>query len=236
QLTLDAETREIAGYEGRLVPVDADRLASDPTIEKKNAAYRASYPHITEVVGRTEARLNRRYFDESDLGNLMADIMVEMTGADIGLMHPGGIRKDLPKGDVEVVDILDTNPFVDPSTVVEMTGVQLKAALEQSFTQLRGLMQVSSRLRVVYDTSRPERQRLVSLHFDGNPVADDDVFRAAVAGIIARGGDHYDVFLETKLLEEHPPLGEITIDYFRKYGTVPTPESGRQTDLAASAR
>ena len=231
QLTLDRDSRQIKSYAGRLVPVDADRLAADPEIERKNAAYRAAFPELTEVVGRTEERLNRRYFDEADLGNLLADIAVEMTGADIGLIHPGTIRKDIPQGDVEVVDVLDTNPFVDPIVVCEVSGAQLKEIMEQSFTLLRGLMQVSQ-LDVVFDTSRPERERLVSLRHDGKAVQNDDVFTVAVPAIIAGGGDHYDEFLETRVLRESSPLGELTIDYFRKHGVVRTPAAGRQRDLA----
>jgi 5'-nucleotidase/UDP-sugar diphosphatase len=233
QLTLDARTRDIKSYDGRLIPVDSDQLEPDPVIEQKNAAYRAAHPDITEVVGRTEARLNRRYFDEADLGNLLADIAVEMTGADIGLIHPGTIRKDIPGGDVEIADILDTNPFVDPIVVNEVTGAQLKAIMEQSFTLLRGLMQVSG-LEVVYDTSKPERERLVSLHHNGSEVRDDETYTVAVPAIIAGGGDHYDEFLETRLLRESRPLGELTIEYFRKHEVVPVPPAGRQRDVAAS--
>lgn len=234
QLTLDGDTRAIKSYTGKLIPVDTDNLVADPLIERKNRSYRAQYPDITEVVGQTAARLNRRYFDESDIGNLHADIMVDMTGAQIGLMHPGGIRKDFPQGDIEVVDILDTNPFVDPTMVIEVSGAQLKAAMEQSFTHLRGLMQVSN-LDVVYDTSKPERQRLVSLKYDGNEVQDDDSFNVVVAGIIARGGDHYEMFRGSKVISEHPPLGDLTIAYFRKTGLVETPDSGRQKDLATAS-
>jgi 2',3'-cyclic-nucleotide 2'-phosphodiesterase (5'-nucleotidase family) len=233
QLTLDATTRKITSYDGKLLPVNSDVLGPDPRIEKKNNAYRAVYPEITEVVGRTEARLNRQYFDESDLGNLLADVTVDATGADIGLMHPGGIRKDFPKGDIEVGDILDTNPFVDPVMVMEVTGAQLRQILEQSFTLLRGLMQVSG-ITVVYDTSKPERERLVSMQRNGKPIGDDDVFEVAVSGIIAKGGDHFETFKETKFLREYDPLGDLTIEYFRKYGTVPTPASGRQIDIAKS--
>ncbi len=231
QLTLDATTRAIKAYDGKLLPVDSDKLPPDPVIEGKMAAYRAAFPEITEVVGRTEARLNRRYFDESDLGNLLADICVDMTGADIGMMHPGGIRKDFPKGDIEIADVLDTNPFVDPMVVVRATGAQLRVALEQSFTQLRGLMQLSN-LEVIYDTSKPERQRLVSAKHEGREIGDDEIFDVCMSGIISRGGDHYDVFTETKLLREYAPLGDMTIEYFRKHGTVPTPAAGRQRDLA----
>ncbi|MFT5500664.1 MAG: 5'-nucleotidase/UDP-sugar diphosphatase [Woeseiaceae bacterium] len=231
QLILDAETREIKAYDGKLVPVNADTLAPDPLIEEKNAAYRAAFPEITEIVGRTEARLNRRYFDESDLGNLLADVTVDMTGADIGLMHPGGIRKDFPQGNIEIGDILDTNPFVDPVMVMKVNGAQLREVMEQSFTHLRGLMQVAG-LQVVYDMSKPERERLVSLQHGGKEIADDDTFEVAVSGIIAKGGDHFDTFTETEFLREYEPLGNLTIEYFRKYGTVPTPTAGRQSDLA----
>jgi 2',3'-cyclic-nucleotide 2'-phosphodiesterase (5'-nucleotidase family) len=234
KLTLDGRTREIKTYDGKLIPVDSNSLEPDPVIAAKNAAYRAEHPEITEVVGRTEARLNRRYFDESDLGNLLADIAVEMTGADIGLIHPGTIRKDIPKGDVEIVDILDTNPFIDPIVVMEVTGAELKAIMEQSFTLLRGLMQVS-KLDVVYDTSKPERERLVSLRYNGVEVTDDAVLEVAVPQIIARGGDHFDEFLVTKQLRVSRPLGELMTEYFRRHKVIPMPAAGRQRDIGGSA-
>lgn len=233
QLTLDGDTKKIKTYDGKLIPVNADVLEPDPVIESKNATYRAAHPEITEVVGQTKKRFNRRYFDEADLGNLLADIALEMTGADIGLIHPGTIRKDIPQGEVEIADILDTNPFVDPIVVVEVTGTQLKQIMEQSFTLLRGLMQVSG-LEVTYDTSKPERSRLVSLSHNGNPVNDDEIFSVAVPEIIARGGDHYDEFLEARLLRKSKPLGELTIEYFRKYGVISMPASGRQHDIKPS--
>ncbi len=232
QLTLDAESREIKAYDGKLLPVDSNNLEPDATIVQKMTAYRAKFPELTEVVGHTEDRLNRRYFDESDLGNLLADICVDMTGADIGMMHPGGIRKDFPQGDIEVADVLDTNPFVDPMVVVVATGAQIRIALEQSFTQLRGLMQVSG-LETAYDTSRPERERLVSVTHNGEALLDDKAYKVCMSGIISRGGDHYDVFKETDVIEEYDPLGDMTIAYFKKYGNVPTPTDGRQKDLAA---
>ena len=231
QLTLDANTRQIKMHDGKLIPVNADLLEPDPVIESKNATYRAAHPEITEVVGRAEKRFNRRYFDEADLGNLLADIALEMTGADIGLIHPGTIRKDIPEGDIEIADILDTNPFVDPIVVVEVTGNQLKQIMEQSFTLLRGLMQVSG-LEVTYDTSKPERNRLVSLMHAGRLVHDEDIFSVAVPEIIARGGDHYDEFLETRLLRKAEPLGELTIEYFKKHGLITMPISGRQHDIS----
>ncbi|MGI9272851.1 MAG: bifunctional metallophosphatase/5'-nucleotidase [Woeseiaceae bacterium] len=232
QLTLDSSNRTIKAYDGKLVTVDSDQLEPDADIVAKMAAYRAKYPELTEVVGHTAERLNRRYFDESDLGNLLADIAVEMSGADIGLIHGGTIRKDIPKGSVEVADILDTNPFIDPIVVIEMSGEKLFGVMEQSFTLLRGLLQVSG-LEVVYDTSRPERERLVSLRHKGVDIKADDVITVALPAIIAGGADHFDDFRSARLIRETKPLGELTIEYFRKHREIPVPTSGRQRDLAA---
>ncbi len=234
QLTLDAASRKISSFDGKLIPVNADVLEPDAEIERKNSAYRAAFPEITEVVGHIEKRLNRKYFDESDLGNLLADVCVDMTDAQIGMMHSGGIRKDFPQGDIEIADILDTNPFVDPMVIVAASGAQIREALEQSATHLRGLMQVSAALRVVYDTSKPERQRIVSVKYNGEEISDEDSFDVCVSGIISKGGDHFDVFNETTVVSKHEPLGDMTIAYFRKHGDVPVPTSGRQRDLAVS--
>ena len=206
-----------------------------PRLTIEDGASGTEYDDVgAEVVGRTEQRLNRKYFDESDLGNLLADVCVDMIEADIGMLNPGGIRKDFPQGDIEVADILDTNPFVDPIAVVTASGAQVREALEQSATHLRGLMQISAALQVVYDSSKPERERIISIKYNGEEIADTDSFNICVPGIIAKGGDHYDVFTEMDIISEHEPLGDMTIAYFRKHGDVPTPKSGRQIDLAVA--
>ena len=231
QLTLDGDSGDIKAYDGKLIPVNTTTLEPDPEIVRKNNDYQRAFPEIMEVVGQNEERLNRKYFDEADIGNLIADTMREASGADIGLMHPGGIRKDLPAGDVRIMDILDTSPFIDNVLVMRVTGAQLKQVLEQSFSQLRGLMQVSG-IETVYDTSRPINQRLVSVKRNGVQIQDEDEFDIAVSGIIARGGDHYDMFLETEFLRELTPLADLMIAYYREHGDVPVPTGGRQTDVA----
>lgn len=231
KLTLDGNDGEIKSYDGKLIPVNTTELTPDPLIEQKNLDYQRAFPEIMEVVGRNEARLNRKYFDEADIGNFIADVMREVSGADIGLMHPGGIRKDLPLGDVRVMDILDTNPFVDNTMVMKVTGGQLRQILEQSFSQLRGLLQVSG-IETVYDTSKPIGQRVVALKFNGEDIQNSAEFDVAVAGIIARGGDHFDTFLDAEVVRELAPLSDLITGYYRKHGTVSLPTRGRQTDVA----
>jgi 2',3'-cyclic-nucleotide 2'-phosphodiesterase (5'-nucleotidase family) len=77
----------------------------------------------------------------------------------VAFIHSGSLRKDLPAGDVRFVDLLDTYPFVDDVIVKEMSGEQIRRALELSFTLERGLLQVAG-LSVTYDLTHPEGQRL----------------------------------------------------------------------------
>ena len=57
---------------------------------------------------------------------------------------------------------------------------------------------------------------------------------AEAAPGVGAGGDHFDEFLDTRLLSESQPLGELTITYFKKHNDIPLPASGRQRDLAVS--
>jgi 5'-nucleotidase/UDP-sugar diphosphatase len=232
QLVLDGETRKITSYEGKLIPVDSLALEPDPLVSAKLEKYRQAHAEIFERVGRTEARMNRRYIEESDVGNLFADILVDATGADIGFIHSGSLRKDLPAGEIELVDILDTYPFVDDVDVLEMTGDQIRRVLEQSLTLERGLLQVSG-LEVVYDLSKPERHRLVSFRHGGQPIAPDAKLTVTVSGFLAEGGDLYDAFPEATTLRKLGKVSDIVVDYFRARDVVTVPPRGRQKDVSA---
>lgn len=230
QLTLDGATGEVEAYDGKLIPVDASRWKPDPVVLAKLEKYRKAYPELITRVGRTEARMNRRYIEESDVGNLFSDILRQVTGAQVALIHGGSLRKDLPGGDVTLADILDTYPFVDEIVVLEMTGAQLQSALTQSLTLERGLLQVSG-IEVVYDMTQPERQRLVSVSRDGRLVKPDDRLSVAVTGFLAEGGDLYDAFPEAKTLRTLGKFSDAVVDYFRSQDVVAVPERGRQWDV-----
>ena len=111
-----------------------------------------------------------------------------------------------------------------------MTGAQLKAIMEQGFTLLRGLMQVSG-IEVTYDLSKPEGQRVLSIMHEGTEVKADDVFEVATGNFLANGGDHYSTFTDTVRLREYPSPSDLTIDYFKKHGTVSKPSIGRLIDV-----
>ena len=234
QLTLDAESRRIERHDGRLIPVDPALYAPDADILAKLTAYRGAYPEIQTVIGKTAARMNRRYIEESDVGHLFADAMVAATGADVAFVHSGSLRKDLPGGDVRVVDLLDTYPFVDDVIIKEMSGEQIRRALEQSFTLERGLLQVAG-LSVSYDLGRPAGQRLISLAHKGAPLEESDRLRVAAPGFLAEGGDLYTMFAESEAIGSAGKVSDVVAAYIAQHDVVAVPSRQRQTDVRAAS-
>jgi 5'-nucleotidase/UDP-sugar diphosphatase len=230
QLTLDGQTGNIISYDGKLIPVDPSRWGADPLVADKLSQFRSMYPEIQSIVGKTAARMNRRYIEESDVGNLFADAFVATSGADIGFIHSGSLRKDLPAGDIRMVDLLDTYPFVDDVLIKEMNGDQIRRALEQSLTFERGLLQLSG-LELRYDLQRPERQRIVSLTRDGKPVMAEDKFTIAAPGFLTEGGDLYDSFPESTVIGNAGKVSDIITQYFENHEVLAVPKRGRQIDI-----
>jgi 2',3'-cyclic-nucleotide 2'-phosphodiesterase/3'-nucleotidase len=133
----------------------------------------------------------------------------------------------LPEGEIALVDLLDTYPFVDELVVLGMTGAQIRRVLEQSLTLERGLLQVSG-IEIVYDLSKPERERLVSMKREGRLIEAADVLEVAVSGFLAEGGDLYDAFPEATKLRTLGKVSDVVVDYFRSRDLVKVPRRGRQ--------
>ena len=167
----------------------------------------------------------------SDLGNLISDIFVDASGADMGFVHAGSLRKDLPEGDILLVDILDSYPFVDAVDVKEMSGSRIRRVLEQSLTLERGLLQISG-VELTYDLNRPEYQRIVSLTHNGQPIVDNETYTVAASGFLAEGGDLYDAFPESEAIASYGKVADAIIDYFRKHDSIAIPKRGRQWQVA----
>lgn len=69
---------------------------------------------------------------ETNLGDLSADAYRVMLGADVGLSNGGGVRTGIKAGNITFNDALAVFPFGNMGCVVEVTGQQLKDALEMA--------------------------------------------------------------------------------------------------------
>jgi 2',3'-cyclic-nucleotide 2'-phosphodiesterase (5'-nucleotidase family) len=227
KLTVDTEADEVLAHDGRLLVVDSDALEPHPKVAAKLAAYRARFPEVDEIVGRTAARLTRRYNEESDLGSLMADILRDHGATDIAFIHSGGIRADLPAGPVTRENLLDAFPFIDFVYILNMTGAQILDVLEQSFTLERGVLQVSG-LEVEFDLSQPIGDRVIAVRVGEEPLEADRTYSITTLDFLASGADLYSGFTGAKVIRgEGPEFAELLEARFATGEPVTAPPGGR---------
>jgi 5'-nucleotidase len=147
-------------------------------------------PLAAEVVGDAAVALHRRR-PESTIGDFITDAMRADAKVDIALQNPGGMRADLDAGPITRGDVYAVMPFDNTIVTMELTGAQVKLALEQS---LRGdrVTQVSG-VRYVFDPSKPALERIVELTTaDGQPIDPAKTYKVAANNFMASGGDQYD--------------------------------------------
>jgi 2',3'-cyclic-nucleotide 2'-phosphodiesterase (5'-nucleotidase family) len=225
-LVLD-EQGNVLRHRGELIPVDAGSLEADSAVARRLTDWRARYPDLRDIVGHTDGTIIRRYYDESPLGNLFADIAREATAAEIGLMPSGALRRDLPAGDVHRVELIDAFPFEDSLARVRVSGSVLLAILEQGFSLERGLLQVSG-LRVAYAPERPVGERVVDVCVGSSRLEPDRLYSIGTVEIIARGGDAYRQFLEADAVELLPtPFATVLEDALGSRPLTAAPALGR---------
>lgn len=84
---------------------------------------------------------------ETNLGDLCADAYRVLLGADVAFVNGGGVRNDIPAGDITFGQIVSVHPFGNAACLVEVTGQQILDALELGASkcpgELGGFLQVS---------------------------------------------------------------------------------------------
>ena len=75
---------------------------------------------------------------ETNLGNLTSDAVCRTIGSDIAFINGGGIRADIPAGDITYGELLNVHPYSNQLDEIEATGQQIKDALEFSVSKWPG--------------------------------------------------------------------------------------------------
>ena len=111
---------------------------------------------------------------ETNLGDLVSDAYRIIGNADIGLINGGGIRTNIPVGDITFAKMLEVHPYKNQFCIIETTGQQVLDALELSVSglpgELGGFLHVSG-LKYTID-----------MNVDSSVVRDDEKRFVEVAG------------------------------------------------------
>jgi 2',3'-cyclic-nucleotide 2'-phosphodiesterase/3'-nucleotidase len=189
-LVVDPKKRQVVESSQRVLTVYADG-PQDSAWTARVAHWNADVePIAAQVLGTAGVALDRRH-PETTIGDLITDAMREDAKVDVALQNPGGMRADLGQGPITRGELYAVMPFDNTIVTMELTGAQLKQALEQSLRGSR-VTQVSG-IRYGFDPAKPEFQRITSLTLaDGTPIDERKTYTVAMNNFMASGGDQYD--------------------------------------------
>jgi 2',3'-cyclic-nucleotide 2'-phosphodiesterase (5'-nucleotidase family) len=243
QICVDTKARKVLGSSTEFIDkaaVTAAKFAPDADVASMVAKYKAQLGAKYDVKIGTVASVAPRggtpaveRSGEAAIGSYTADALKSRYKTDFALINGGGIRDTLPaKGyvtavtgfvrpatgvsgpyDVLLGDAYTIFPFGNTVSMVNITGKNLWAALENGVSQYptAGRWPQVAGLKFTVDVSKPAGARIVSVtKTDGTPIAADDKnYSVATVDYMVYGGDGYTQFDPSKQV-----LGGLLVDVF----------------------
>ena len=225
--------------------IDTASVTPDPETMKVVEDYQKQLDNeLNVVIGKTsnglDSRRNVVRTQEAAIGNLIADAMRDVTGADVAIMNGGGIRADkeyAAGSDISRKDILTELPFGNTTVVTELPGSQVLLALENGVSQVEkgaGRFPQVSGLTFAFDAAAEPGSRVSAVMVGGAPLEADKLYKVAVNDYIVGGGDGYAALGGGRILTDGPTGQLVATDvmaYVEKLGTVAVAVEGRITKL-----
>jgi 5'-nucleotidase len=206
----------------------ADQVTPDTMVARVVRDWEARVRPITQRVVATSAAELPRGPGEYALGNLLADAIRRATGAQASIINNGSIRRDIPAGPLDYGVLYELQPFQNALSRVEVSGAQLRAALENAVSGGAPSAHVAG-LTVEYSPARPAGQRIRSIRLDGGRlVGDADRVTLGLTEFMAGGGDRYTSLAGGRATSTGQVDLDAVIDYLRALPQpVRAPATGR---------
>lgn len=204
----------------------------DPQAMAILAPYKAKIDSMmSPVIGRSAVNM-RAYRPESPLSNLVADILreaaTEYTGetADIGIVNIGGLRNDLPQGNITYGDIYEIVPFENSLCILTLQGEDLEDLFEE-IAKVHGEGLSGACLEITEDGE------LVSATVKGKEINEDKMYTVATINYLAEGNDGMPSFTKAKemVCPQGATLRKVFLDYVARFT-----EQGKEVDAGLEGR
>ncbi|NLR99628.1 LysM peptidoglycan-binding domain-containing protein [Rhizobium sp. P38BS-XIX] len=203
-----------------------------------------------KVIGRSQGPIEGAReicrVQECSMGNLVADAMLDRTkaqGINIAIQNGGGLRASIAAGDVTMGDVLTVLPFQNTVATFQLTGANVKAALENGLSQIdegAGRFPQVAGLKYSFDKSKPAGSRLVSVDVqegtEYKPLDPEKTYGVVSNNYMRAGGDGYTVFAKdsTNAYDFGPNLESVVSDYLVSHNPYTPYTDGRIVQVGAA--
>lgn len=205
--TIRTGDRRRVGWDFGFRPISTLGMDQEATVQARVDEFNAILDEELNVtIGTITAELDLRRASvrsgEATMGNLVADGMRAAVGADIAITNGGGIRADKvyePGSEITRRDILTELPFGNVNIMIELTGAEVLAALENGFSRVEdgsGRFPQVSGMRIEADLTQEPGSRVTSVMIGGAALDEGATYTVATNDFMGRGGDGYSVFAD----------------------------------------
>lgn len=235
---MDGEVKYSTAY--MFTKDDAANYTPDATVEALITELDAANALIeNEVVATAPYVLDGERADvrtgETNLGNMITEALLDVSGADVALTNGGGIRTSIDAGEVTKGEVLAVLPFGNTVRVIELTGADIKAAIENgidSYPEAKGAFPHIAGMTVEFDASLEAGSRVTKIMI-GDAVLDEAAtYTMATNDFLVAGGDGYSMFVGKKVVGEYGAMDEVLIDYMNASGFDKAPVTDRIKDIS----
>jgi len=218
-------------------------IPADPTVTALTAAIEAREDPIKkQVVGNTPVKLGGATeniwqdvrLGELNLGRALSDSYRFVTGAEIAVENAGGIRAQIPAGEITKGQVIDVLPFGNYLVTKQVTGADIKKMLETSIeigvnNQIAkdkndnswpgnsGSYLQWSGIIAVYDLTKPAGQRVYSAKVGGVDLDPNRTYTLACNNYLATSKD-YPGLQAAAIINEYSACDEAFINYLQNAG------------------
>lgn len=171
----------------------------------------------------------------SDISNIIAKAFLSITPtADISIQNGGGVRIELPQGDLSFAKAVEVLPFTNTLVTLELTGAQIRNVLEDALENAlkpdgsTGSYPYASGLRYVVDSTKTKGSRVSQLEINPRvseawePIDLTKTYIVVTNDFIASGQDGYTsfgtVYNAGKFVNTYTLYTDGFINYVRNLG------------------
>jgi 2',3'-cyclic-nucleotide 2'-phosphodiesterase/3'-nucleotidase len=226
----------------RTLPAD-DRVESDPDVVKIAQPYdNETQGWLARVIGQSAEELTAKdaRFRDTAILDLIQKVQLEAGKADVSMVASFNSEARIAKGPVSVRDIAGLYVYENTLVVLEVTGQQLKDALEHSARYFKAYVpgkpaadlvdekipaynfDIAEGVTYDLDISKPFGQRIQNLRFHGQPLAPTQKLRLATNNYRVNGGGGYTMYKNAPVVyRSSEEIRELIIDWVERNKTIP---------------
>lgn len=191
---------------------------SEAFLKAFQPAYQATLDFVSRKIGSINETITSKdaFFGPSAFIDLIHQLQLDLTGADVSFCAPLSMYAEIKKGDIYVSDMFNLYKFENMLYTMELTGKEIKNFLEMSYALWTNQMKspddrlllfsddpenkyifknfsfnFDSAAGIIYtvDVTRPEGEKItIQSMADGSPFQPEKVYKVAVNSYRGNGG------------------------------------------------